>query len=287
MKILVIFNAKAGQGGRLQEIEQAFVAQKAEVLYKQISPQLSRQVAEAKRTGVRCVVAAGGDGTVSAVAGLAQQHGLRLGVLPVGTLNHFAKDLHLPLEIAAAVEVITRGKTRRIDMASVNGHYFVNNSSIGWYPQLVRQREQHEPHLGKWPAALLALVMVMARQRRFKAILSLDGDKKQRTTPFVFVGNNSYRLRRAGFNNRARLDAGVLSVYWVNTTSFWGIMRVFWRALLGKPHPERDFESALAKNVVIALKKPRTSVATDGEVQLVDAPLEYCLHAGVLEVCAG
>jgi diacylglycerol kinase family enzyme len=87
-------------------------------------------------------VAAGGDGTVNAVASAVAGTERCMGVLPVGTLNHFAHDLGLPLKLEAAVAAITGGRTRGIDVAEVNGAVFVNNSSIGAYPTMVLDRER-------------------------------------------------------------------------------------------------------------------------------------------------
>ena len=87
------------------------------------------------------VVAGGGDGTVNAVASELVGTGKILGVLPLGTLNHFAKDLCIPLDIESAVDVIAQETITQIDIGEVNGRYFLNNSSIGLYPQIVQERE--------------------------------------------------------------------------------------------------------------------------------------------------
>src|SRR3982751_1503854 len=111
------------------------------------------------------VVAGGGDGTISSVAGTLVGTGKVLGVLPVGTLNHFAKDLGLPLDLDGAVQAIVRGKVREVDVAEVNGNIFINNSSLGIYPHIVSNREAQQERLGrgKLPAALWATFHALRR----------------------------------------------------------------------------------------------------------------------------
>src|SRR5581483_1884116 len=89
------------------------------------------------KQGADVVVACGGEGTVSCVAATLLGSQTALGVIPLGTLNHCAKDLHIPLNIASAVHVISQAKIDFLDVGEVNGHIFVNNSSIGIYPAIV------------------------------------------------------------------------------------------------------------------------------------------------------
>ena len=96
-----------------------------------------------------CIVAAGGDGTVSAVASALVDTEVPLAVLPTGTLNHFARDLGLPADLGECVRVAVAGKTALVDVGEVNGQVFVNNASIGLYPAIVRRREKQQRQLGR------------------------------------------------------------------------------------------------------------------------------------------
>ncbi len=100
------------------------------------------------------IVAAGGDGTISSIASVLIGKDIPLGVVPLGTFNHFAKDMNLPLNIDDALNVIINGKVQKIDAGKVNEHYFINNSSIGLYPRMVRHRKADQKRLGgnKWLA---------------------------------------------------------------------------------------------------------------------------------------
>ncbi|MGA8712584.1 MAG: diacylglycerol kinase family protein, partial [Roseiarcus sp.] len=112
----------------------------------------------------RLVVAGGGDGTINAVAGALAGRDTALGVLPIGTLNHFARDVGIPLNLEAAVRTLFTGQVKKVDVGEVNGRVFVNNSGIGLYPRIVRVREeaQRRGHV-KWVAFLLAVGSVMRR----------------------------------------------------------------------------------------------------------------------------
>src|SRR5439155_15163527 len=116
----------------------------------------------AVEAGCRILVAGGGDGTVNALAGAVVGRDVRFGVLPLGTLNHFAKDLGIPLDLAAAVDVVLDGRVQSVDVGEVNGRVFINNTSIGVYPRIVELRNRHRGSgMAKWAAALWATLAVL------------------------------------------------------------------------------------------------------------------------------
>jgi diacylglycerol kinase family enzyme len=248
--------------------------------------ELPRLAREAVRAGARLVVAAGGDGTVSAVAGALVDTESALGVIPLGTLNHFARDLGVPLDLPAAVVMTLEGRRRSIDVGEVNGRVFLNNSSIGLYPAMVHQRTKHERRLGrsKWQAMLWAAHTVLARHPFLHLTLELDGKQYRRRTAFVFVGNNVYEMQGFDIGRRARLDAGVLSVYVTHRGARLGLLALAVRALLGRLEQARDFEAATLARLRIESRHRRLLVATDGEVAAFDLPLEYRIRRGALRV---
>ncbi len=148
------------------------------------------------------VVAGGGDGTVSTVAAALAGGEIALGVLPLGTLNHFAKDMQLPLELEPAVELIARGATRRVDVGEVNGRIFINNSSLGLYPDIVRDRERQQRRLGrgKWPALVWATLGAL---RRFPFLsVRLNGRRRRGPAPDAVRLHRQQRLHDAGLRDR-------------------------------------------------------------------------------------
>src|SRR5688572_12855412 len=148
MNLIVLLNAKAGSvtstalREEAERVRQAFLGHGVDVHVRPVAGfQLAKEAKHAATAGVDAVVAAGGDGTISSIAGVLAGGKVPLGVLPLGTLNHFAKDLGIPLDLSAAAKVILEGHVREVDVAEVNGHVFINNSSIGIYPQVVRDRD--------------------------------------------------------------------------------------------------------------------------------------------------
>ena len=102
----------------------------------------------ALESGIDALVAGGGDGTIRSVAGVLAGGDVPLGVLPVGTLNHFARDLGIPVDLPAAVRLIADGAPRALDVGEVNGEIFVNNSMLGFYPPVVEVRDRRDAKSG-------------------------------------------------------------------------------------------------------------------------------------------
>jgi len=233
------------------------------------------------------VVAAGGDGTINSVTSQLLNTKKTLGVLPLGTMNHFAKDLHIPLELEAAVQTIIEGHTANVDLGQVNGHIFVNNSSLGLYPSIVREREkQQRLGWGKWPAYVWAAIAVLRRYPFLNIRLDVDGKEFASRTPFVFIGNNEYEMETLNIGGRTCLDAGELSLYVTNRTGRWGLVRLAWRALFGGLRQEKDFLATCTKEIWIETKRKRMRVALDGEVTVMEPPLHYRVLPGKLRVLA-
>lgn len=240
---------------------------------------------QAGLSDVDAVVAGGGDGTISSVAAIAVKSDKALGVLPFGTMNHFAKDLLIPLELEDAVATIVAGHETRVDLGEVNGHIFINNSSLGLYPSIVREREkQQRLGWGKWPAYVWAALAVLRRYPFLNIRLSVDGKELRSRTPFVFIGNNEYEMETFHIGGRACLDKGELSLYVTNRTGRWGLIRLALRAFFGGLSQEKDFLALCTKEIWIDTKHKRLRVALDGEVTVMESPLHYRVRPRELHV---
>lgn len=235
-----------------------------------------------------CLVAAGGDGTVNAVAAAAIAHDLPLGVLPLGTLNHFARDLDIPEDLDEAVRVIAAGVERRVDVATANDRLFLNNASIGLYATMVVDREHQQRRLGrgKWSALLRATVAALRDPRAFEVVVEVDGRALQRRTPFLFVGNNDYELQGADAGSRARLDDGRLSLYVLHPHTAAGLLWVAVRTLLRGTSGARDLEAYSVPSVEVQARGPRLRVARDGEVDEMQPPVRFAVRPRALRVYA-
>lgn len=300
----VIVNAGAGTGhdderarelrGKLQD-----AGLDAELTLAHGGEELIAAARRAREEGARLVVAGGGDGSVNAVASQlidaaaapsGSAHGtiggIRFGVLPMGTLNHFAKDLGIPLDLDAAIRNLAEGVPVRVDAGAVNGRVFLNNSGLGLYPDIVRDREKQQNRLGrgKWPAALWASLAALRRYPFLSIRLDVGGERLARRTPFVFIGNNAYTMQGLAVGARERLDAGTLSLYVAQHPTRFGLLRFALDALRGRLGETRDFDVLEADAFEIDTHRSRLRVATDGEVTVMTPPLRYRSLPGALEV---
>jgi YegS/Rv2252/BmrU family lipid kinase len=234
------------------------------------------------------VVAGGGDGTVNLVASSLLGSDTPLGILPLGTLNHFAKDNKIPLDIKEAVSVIVKKNIKKIDVGSVNGKIFINNSSIGIYPKVVEHRDSQIERFGgnKWTSMAMAYVNVVKRFSFFKVDVHSNGQTIKVKTPFIFIGNNEYQMDLLKLGTREKLDEGLLDLYFPNTTSWFSMIRFGAATLFKKLKQVRDFNIIKAKEVTISLRKKRKliEVALDGEVFHLKSPLFYKIHPKALKI---
>ena len=290
MKIEVIINAGSGADDKddlRRRLEETFGGNsiEAHVLLAQTGSEVVELAKRAARTDAEIIVAGGGDGTINAVAAAVIDSNKTLGMLPFGTLNHLAKDLQIPLDIEGAVQTIIEGTAVHIDVGEVNGRIFLNNSSLGLYPNIVREREkQQKLGWGKWPAFVWAAIAVLRRYPFLGVRLSVEGKELVSRTPFVFVGNNEYEMESLNVGSRSCLDAGKLSLYVTNRIGRLGLIRLALRALLGGLRQEKDFLALCAPEIWIETKHKRLRVAFDGEVITMTPPLHYRVRPRALRV---
>lgn len=239
------------------------------------------------KSDAEIIVAGGGDGTISAVAERIFKYEKILGVLPLGTLNNFSKDLQIPQNIEDAVRVIAEKYVKTIDVGEVNGRFFVNNSSIGLYPHIVRRREkQQRLGRGKWASAFWAALRILRRSPFFAVRLETEKGRRIVKTPFVFVGNNEYEMDFFNIGRREKLDDGKLSVYFLHRSGRRRLFLLVLRMIFGRLRQTKDFEAINAEAITIETRKKRILVAFDGEVKKLETPLDYKIHAQSLRVIA-
>lgn len=292
VKIEVIINAHSGTDDKKdvqRSLQEVFAENgiEARISLAHSGSRIEELARQAALSDADIIVAGGGDGTINAVASAAHESGKTIGVLPFGTMNHFAKDLHIPLDLEGAIHTIVAGNTVNIDIGEVNGRVFVNNSSLGLYPSIVREREkQQQLGWGKWPAYVWAALAVLRRYPFLHVRLSLDGKELASRTPFVFIGNNEYEMETLQIGGRNCLDAGKLSLYMSHRTSRLGLIRLALRALFGGLRQEKDFIALCTKEIWIETKHKRVRVALDGEVEVMEPPLHYRIRPRALRVLA-
>ena len=286
----MILNASAGNAAathdRGDELRTLFDAagQRAEIITLRPG-QSPVDAARDASTRASIVVAAGGDGTVSGVAAGILESPATLAVLPLGTLNHFAKDLGIPLDLRQAVDVVASGQTARVDAGCVNDRIFINNSSIGVYPDIVQTREElRRAGHRKFTAMVIATFSVLQRYPGLSATIDIDGRRRYSRTPFLFVGNNEYATEGLRIGGRTTLNGGKLYVCLAPRTRTRELPLLLMKALVGRAAGSGAFEAVPATTLTVAPRSARIRVALDGEVATMTTPLRYRVLPGALRV---
>jgi diacylglycerol kinase family enzyme len=242
----------------------------------------------AVRAGATLVIAAGGDGTVGGVAGVLAGTDAALGILPLGTLNHFARDLGIPLKLDDAAALIATGQARPIDVAEVNGRTFINNSAIGLYPKMVLDRDAQQRRLGrsKFAALAVASARTLARFGHQRLQLTVNDQPAIVDTPLLFVGNNDYHLSLPAAGKRDSLDDGQLCVLVMRSKTRAGFLAATARALLGRARDDEMVRLDRVTRLRVDSRRHELPVSLDGETCRLRPPLDYRIRPGALKVIA-
>jgi YegS/Rv2252/BmrU family lipid kinase len=241
----------------------------------------------AKR-GDELLVVGGGDGSISAAASALAGSKTALGILPLGTLNHFARDLGLPTDVAEAAQLIARGRKRRVDVAEMNDHIFINNSAIGLYPLMVIDRDQQRKRLGrsKRLAMIVASVRTLVRFNHQRLTLTINDEKERIDTPLLFVGNNDYRIDLGAPGQRESLDDGTLSVFVMRKKTRGGLIAASIRALFNRSRDDDMEKIDGVQRLRVGSHRSMLAVSLDGEVVHAAPPLDYKIRKRALRVIA-
>jgi len=291
LKIRVIMNRGGGSfaDDAAERLAPLFEARGIDARIVAVEPgDLDRHCGEvAEEAGVDALVAAGGDGTIGTAAAAVAGTGMPLGILPMGTLNHFAKDAGIPLDLEEAVAVVAGGTTRQVDVAEVNGRVFINNSAVGLYPELVREREAQQERLGrsKQFAMVVAALRTMWRFSRHRLTIRIEGREAPIETALLFVGNNRYTMSPFSLGTREAIDRGELCIYAPLARTAPRFLSVSLRAIFGREREQEDFVTLDGVRAAeIGSRYTRLMVATDGEAQRMETPLKYRIRAGALKL---
>ena len=258
----------------------------AEIFLAKNGTQLAALARRAREGESRTVVAAGGDGTINAVASALLGAEKTLGVLPVGTFNYFARNLGIPLDVAGAVATVARGHAAEVDVCEVNGRIFVNNSSIGLYPSIIRQREREYQRWGRRQlVAYAAVARALLQPEPFLNVrITTEGGELTERTPLVFVGGNRYQIEEFALPGRRCVKRGELAIYVARADGKMGLLRLALQALLGRLRGERRLEVMCAGEALVETRRGRIPVALDGEVLVLETPLLFKTRPGALKV---
>jgi diacylglycerol kinase family enzyme len=285
----VIVNAAGGAASRAednlrQQIEAAFAAAGQPIALELVDGEGLRAALDRHAKAPRVAVG-GGDGTLATGAEAALRSGAELAVLPLGTRNHFARQLDVPLDLEGAARLAAHGRAQPVDLAEAGGQVFINNLSVGAYVDLVRAREASR--LPKLLATVPATWRTLRKLRSRLFELTLDGEAVSIRTPLLFVGNNRYEVEEGRAGERASLDDGLLSAYAVVPLSRGALIAVALRTLAGHPRMHRDFAlDRTAREVRIEGPGASIEIALDGERRRFDLPLTIRIRPRALSVVA-
>lgn len=240
-----------------------------------------------ERRGV--VVAAGGDGTINAVASAALGSGCPFGVLPQGTFNYFGRTHAIPQDTEAAAVALVRARIARVQVGQVNGQLFLVNASVGLYPQLLEDREAWKQQFGRsrMVAFVSGLATLMQARKQLTLRIESAGQAMSLRTPTLFVGNNRLQLARVGIDEAdARAPAqGQLTGIVVRPI---GTLALFWlllRGLAGRLGDAQNIDSFSFRRLTVTPKGlKRIKVATDGEICWMKPPLVFEVAAQPLDL---
>jgi diacylglycerol kinase family enzyme len=276
---LVLVNPSSGpDDASLDDLRAAFPG--AEV--RACDPaELRDEVRAAIGGGVDFVGVAGGDGTIRCAAAVLAGTGVALLPIPEGTRNHFAHDVGIH-DLDAAAAAAATGVTKRVDTALVNGEVFVNNSSIGLYPRMVRVREANEHRLPKRVAQLVAAWHQI--RRGIPLVAEVDGRRVRAWV--VFVGNGTYGEGVFDLTGRETLDGGTLDLCVVRADRPLARLRTAGAALAGRLSRSPLVERSSVTACTVMLDRPNADVALDGEIERLAPPLRYESSPGSLVVLA-
>ncbi|MBX3619775.1 MAG: NAD(+)/NADH kinase [Rhizobacter sp.] len=262
-----------GESGRPHRIE--MVERGAD-----IAATARRAVAQAQAQG-GAVVAAGGDGTINAVAQAAHDAGCPMGVLPQGTFNYFSRTHGIPIDTAEATRALLAAQVEPVQVGLVNERVFLVNASLGLYPELLEDREQYKQRYGRnrLVAMAAALATALRPHRQLRLHIDRGGVMRDVRSATLFVGNNRLQLTQVGLPEARAIDHGRVAAVMLRPTDTWGLLRLLLHAALGRLADDERVERFEFGRMTVRPWLPfgarRVKVAIDGEVGLMRAPLEF------------
>ena len=246
------------------------------------------QCRAAAERGDELVIVGGGDGTISAAASALIGTKTLLGILPLGTLNHFARDLGIPTDLGEAAKLIAARNVREVDVAEMNDRIFINNSAIGLYPLMVMDRDLQRKRLGrsKKLAMIVASARTIARFGHQRLTLTVNDEKERVDTPLLFVGNNDYRIDIGAPGQRESVEDGQLCVMVMRKKTRAGFVAASVRALFNRAREDDMERIDGVERLRVSSRRSVVPVSLDGEVVGAASPLEYRIRKGALRVIA-
>lgn len=240
---------------------------------------LARQAVTLAREQGGVVVAAGGDGTLNAVAREVLGAGVLFGVLPQGTFNYFGRDYGISQDTQTAVQSLLDARVQTVQVGLLNGQMFLVNASLGLYPTLLEDREAYKQRYGRsrWVALWSSLVTLARAHRRFAVQLEHEGRQQILRTSTILVGNNALQLEQVGIAEVSELSRRQLVAIVAKPAGAWSLYGLLLRGMLSRLGEADQVLSFGTRHLLLRFgrRRRRIKVAMDGEVSWLQAPLEF------------
>ena len=241
---------------------------------------VAKRAVELAQSRCGIVVAAGGDGTINAVASATLPSGCPFGVLPQGTFNYFGRDNAISQDTRKAAQVLLQGRIAPVQAGTVNGRLFLVNASVGLYPQILEDREAWKKQLGRsrLVALLAGVASLLTSRHQLQLRIESAGQAAQLRTPTLFIGNNRLQLVQAGIDTRHAdaLQRGQLAAVAVQPIGTLALFGLLLRGMLGQLGDAENIHSFSFRRLTVTPRGVRRiKVATDGEVVWMQTPLVF------------
>lgn len=232
------------------------------------------------------IVAAGGDGTLNAVAAELLHQPIPMGILPLGTFNYVARVLNIPLDIIQAAIVIATGQPRSSHVAKINDQIYLNNASLGLYPLFIKKRELYNQKLGRFPlhAYTSGLDVLIRDRKELKLEVEVDGQKYPVKTPLLFFGNNQLQLEEMKLKIAQCAELGQVAGVVLAKTDKLTLFKTLYQLIRGNLEKAADVYSFSGDEVTVYSKKARLTVAIDGEIVEMKPPLKFSVDKNALNI---
>ena len=239
---------------------------------------------QASEAGV--VVAAGGDGTLNAVAAQLMGTDIPMGIFPLGTFNYVARLLNIPLDLLKAAETIATGKIRQVHVAQINDHIYLNNASLGLYPLFIQKRELYNRRLGRFAlnAYTSGLDVLIRDRKELKLEIEVDGKKYPVKTPLIFFGNNQLQLAEMNLRIAEAAEKGKVAGIVVAKSDKRTLFKILWQLIKGNLDKAPDVYSFSGDEVEVHSKRKKLTVALDGEIVEMQPPLKISVRKNALKI---
>jgi diacylglycerol kinase family enzyme len=289
--ICIILNNRAGAGKNAvfdAKLETALGRHPGRFQVERVetSRKLGAAIRGAIDAGFPTIAAAGGDGTIRAVAQEVAGTGILLGIIPLGTFNYVARGLDIPLDLAGAIDVLAAGSARPLPLGEVNERVFLNNASLGIYPAILEQREGIYRRFGRSRvAAHWSVAKTFFRLYRPLAIkVTVDGHKIRKRTPLIFIARSAYQMETFGLEGTEEVRKNRFAVFLAPDVGRTGLMIYALRLAWGDLKAGRDLEQVFGESILIETRGHDRHVALDGERERLTTPLRFRVRHDALKV---